>query len=361
LQINEFSKNKNFNITVYYTYSNYNGHNWEKIKDIDYKEVNLQGVKISKKYGHLNSGLINIVKNNDLILIGGYEQPTYILLSYICRLYNTPFAIIFDGINPNKIYEKESYLKWYIKSKVINRSTAIFANGVVSREYFTKKFKYPNDKIYNQFLTVDVERIFKLSINTQKYCNEVKAMYNISEDKHVIVYSGRLINLKKVDNIITAVSMLANKEECVILLIGDGEEENSLIKLAKKLEVNLKITGFINDQEELFKHYFAGDFMVFSSENDVWGLVINEAMAAGLPIIASGSCGAGQDLVRHNINGFIYNSDDIETLSKYISTLIKNKELMKNFGQKSHDIISQWTFKNSRESLEDMVRDILGI
>ncbi|WP_274892488.1 hypothetical protein [Thermoanaerobacterium sp. R66] len=82
--------------------------------------------------------MINIVKNNDIIVIGGYEQPTYILLSLLCRFYNKPYIIIFDGISPKKVDEAENPAKFLLKSLVIKHANSIFGNGSISKMYLWK-------------------------------------------------------------------------------------------------------------------------------------------------------------------------------------------------------------------------------
>jgi glycosyltransferase involved in cell wall biosynthesis len=333
------------------------GRKWdvEPIKSVN--ETALKGYKFFKKYGYINLGLINLVKSNDVIIIGGYEQPTYIMLSLLCRLYKKPYIIIFDGISPKKVYEAENPAKFLLKSLVIKHANSIFGNGTVSKLYFSKKFNYNSDKIFNQYLTVDIDKIVDLGKQKEILRKEIRQKLNIDNDKKVIIYSGRLIKQKNVDSIIKAINVLDNKESYILLILGDGEEKENLLNLAKELKVNLRMAGFISKQEELFKHYYAGDLMILPSNNEVWGLVVNEAMAAGLAVIVSDECGCSLDLVRDGENGFVVHAGDVKDIANAIKDIFKNDNYIK-FGERSKEIIGKWKFEDSRSSFEKMIKEL---
>jgi len=140
LQIEEFCKITNIS-NMYYTNKNIDVKwNVEPINGVN--EKILQGFRLFKKYGYFNLGLVDIVRNNNVIIIGGYEQPTYILLSFLCRFYKKPYVIIFDGISPKKINEAENPVKFLLKNLVVKHASAIFGNGTVAKLYFSKKFGY---------------------------------------------------------------------------------------------------------------------------------------------------------------------------------------------------------------------------
>jgi len=94
----------------------------------------------------------------------------------------------------------------------------------------------------------------------------------------------------------------------------------------------------------------AGVF-VLPSTNEPWGLIINEAMNFGLPIITTNQVGAAPDLVRHGENGFIYHVGDVEKLGDRLLELLSDKENRMRMGQKSLDIISKWSYEEDIEGI----------
>lgn len=354
LQINEFSKIKNIRITTYYTDDRKDNRIWNVSDGNGFKEIDLDGFNILNKYGYINKGLFSIVRENDLILLCGYEKPTYIILSLICRLLNKPYILIYDGISTNRLNKNENVIKYFIKNIVIKNAKYIMGNGTVSKKYFSEVFGYKIDRIYNQFLAVDSEKINELYKDREVYRKEYRKKLNISENEKVLIYSGRLIDIKNVDAVVKAISKL-DRSDMVLLITGGGELENYISDLSKKLNVRTIITGFIPEQDKLFKHYFVGDMLILPSINEPWGLVINEAMSAGLPVLVSEICGCSLDLINNGENGYIIDPTDIEDIKLKIDRMINNKEL-DLMGQKSRQIIEQWNFKNSAENLKILIK-----
>lgn len=94
LQVNEFFKIQNTDITVYYTHKQKENRNWEISMDKSFKEKNLRGMGLFGKYGYINRGLFKIIKETDIVLLGGYERPTHIFMSLLCRIYKKPIIAV---------------------------------------------------------------------------------------------------------------------------------------------------------------------------------------------------------------------------------------------------------------------------
>lgn len=356
LQFNEFAKIDDIKFTAYYTHKENDNRKWESKNSVGYNEVYLNGLNISEKYGYINKGLYNLVQSNDVIIIGGYEQPTYICISILCKLLKKKYIISFDGISTDRLSDYESKLKKVVKNVVVKNASFILGNGEVSKRYFNEVFNYPIEKIYNQYLTVDSKKINELYRDKDNYRKEYRKRYNIDMNEKVLIYSGRLISIKNVDSVIKAIGKL-KKADLTLLITGGGELEEELRELSREENVKVIITGFISEQEDLFKHYFAGDTLILpSSVYEVWGLVVNEAMFAGLPILVSQICGCSLDLIKDN--GYVLNPLDIEDISKKIEKILYEDDL-NEMGLKSKEVIEKWTFEKSRESLVNILRNIL--
>lgn len=351
LQLNEFSKIDDIELTAYYTDKPKENRKWNINKPDGFKEVDLKGIRLAGKFGYINMGLIKIIKSNDVVILGCYEQPTYIVLSILCRILKKPYILSFDGISTNRLIEKENPIKKYIKNIVVKHSAYIMGNGTVSKRYFSEVFGYPVKKIYNQYLTVDSNKINELYKDRDIYRKEYRKKLNISEEEKVVIYSGRLVDIKNVDSVIKAISKLKNRN-IVLLITGGGILENELKKLANNLGVRMIITGFIEEQEKLFKYYFVGDALILPSKYEPWGLVVNEAMLAGLPVIVSRICGCSLDLIKDN--GYVidpFNINDIK--EKIVLTLFTGN--YEKLGENSRRVITPWNVKEAKVQLEDIL------
>ena len=138
------------------------------------------------------------------------------------------------------------------------------------------------------------------------------------------------------------------------MILGGGYLEEELKKLSKELDVKVIITGFIKEQEELFKYYFVGDALILPSYIEPWGLVVNEAMFSGLPVLVSSSCGCSLDLVKNGVNGYIFDPNKLDEIANLIKCILYNDDA-KKMGENSRKIISEWKFENSRKQLEKIL------
>ena len=108
---------------------------------------------------------------------------------------------------------------------------------------------------------------------------------------------------------------------------------------------NVEFVGF-KTKNELKEYYQASDIFCSQTRGDVWGLVINEAMAMGLPVITTDKCVAGLELVHSGQNGFIVSVEDYKSLSHCIKKIGDNEELINRMSEKSRNIIKTYTVEN---------------
>ena len=151
----------------------------------------------------------------------------------------------------------------------------------------------------------------------------MRIKYKITK-KNVIIGIGRFIPIKGFDILIKA---MKNIKETELILVGGvlTEEYNAIIKANKLSDV----VTFINhvSKEEVIELLDLSDVFVLPTRGDVWGLVINEAMARGLPIITTNKCVAGVSLIENNKNGFIVEVDNLHELQEKINYLLLNDDI----------------------------------
>lgn len=349
LQFKHFAEKKKYNFELAYVDKNFIARDWKIEPAKEFDEIYLNGSLKFLKH-------IKIILSTDIIILGGYYKPIYIYYSLICKFLNKKYILLFDGISPEKIYKKENLFKYFLKKIVIGNSSYILGNGSVSKEYFIHKFKYPEDKIYNQVLTVDIEAIQQKKIQADELKKKLKEKYQVNIENKIVIYSGRLVERKNIKIVIDALSKL-QKEKITFIILGDGIEKQNIINYAKEKKVDIIITGFIKEQSELFEHYFLGDLFILPSYDEPWGLVVNEAMAAGLPVIVSTECGSGKDLIKEGENGFTFSPNNADDLSNKIKIILKDK---KKYGESSLEIIKKWNFNNSYLNFNEVLEKCEG-
>lgn len=156
------------------------------------------------------------------------------------------------------------------------------------------------------------------------------------ENKKVVLYVGALERRKRIPDLLQAFAEIQRRRSDVALLIvGEGNAENELLESCRN--ENIKSVSFLGrvKKEEMPYYYSVCDVLVLPSQG---GVVLNEAMACGKPVIASISDGRHVDLVRDGASGFIFKEGDIVLLSKIIDTLLSDSELARKMGIKALEI-----------------------
>jgi glycosyltransferase involved in cell wall biosynthesis len=134
-------------------------------------------------------------------------------------------------------------------------------------------------------------------------------------------------------------------------MIGSGEMEGDLRALALNLGIeNVRFVGFVN-QSKMPEMYAACDVFVLPSKDEPWGLAINEAMCAGLPIAVSREVGCVPDLIHEGRNGFTFSGGDIAGIARALRPLLSDEGLRRRMADASRAIISGWSYAECREGL----------
>ncbi|EOI6515857.1 glycosyltransferase family 4 protein [Enterococcus faecium] len=346
LQLNEYTKS--FEITAYYNAVSLKNRDWN-LPNSKFTEKKINGIiKFRNRY-LINFGIKELVESNDIIMVGGYDSPSSLYICLMCKLMKKDYCITMDGISPSKI-ENKNTLKYLLKKLIIKNAKTFFANGLSAKEYLINEFNVDKSRIYNQYLAVDND-----GVQEAKRLKLSEPLYRVFKEsnKYKLIYSGRLLEGKNVPIILDAINKIENKNEYTLIILGDGPEKEKILKKSKLYEIDTKITGFIEEQSQLFSAYYKGDILILPSKDDSWGLVVNEAMAAGLPIIASKSTGSAKDLILDGINGYTFNADEADELAKAIEKVYKVGE--RKMGKESGKIINNWNFSNSLKSLSNMI------
>ncbi len=171
-----------------------------------------------------------------------------------------------------------------------------------------------------------------------KKADEIFKKYNMGKTKTVLFTLQRLVKVKRVDLTIKTLKHLKDNGIEVILMVGgDGPEENNLKVLAKNLGLDKDVifAGYI-PEEEIPKYFAAADIFVFTSEDETFGIVLAQAMAASLPIVAIGSS-AVTEVVDNGKTGLTVNSTDPKELAKAVLRVIKDANLKKKFSENGRE------------------------
>ena len=187
--------------------------------------------------------------------------------------------------------------------------------------------------------TVDTARLYRQL--QQQNVSALKRSFGI-EGKKVILSVSYLQKRKGIQYLIETFLQL-NYEDIVLLIVGDGEYKWELLKLVPENRTDIV---FIGHDENTAKFYAIADIFVMPSFSDPWGLTINEAMIAGLPVITTTNVGA-QELIQGN--GFVIPPRDSQSLKIALEKLLSDDQLRHKLGKQSLEIIKDYTIEHTAE------------
>jgi glycosyltransferase involved in cell wall biosynthesis len=175
------------------------------------------------------------------------------------------------------------------------------------------------------------------------------SVLGIGESRAVVLFASKLIRRKRCADLVHAFSRLDRetiRPRPLLIVIGDGEERLGLEAAVGGLDLqdDVKFLGFRN-QSELPALYHAADVFVLPSDSEPWGLVVNEAMSAGCPVIAAKEVGATRDLIVEGVNGYAFPAGDVVALTQKLATALSAPVWLAAASAASRSRISTWDFE----------------
>lgn len=309
---------------------------WKSRDGLNFKHIFLNGIRINTEQ-FICLSVIKILKQQwNKIVICGYSSPTTMLAIEYLKLKKIPFYIEVDG----GLIKKDSWFKYKIKKYFLSSSFASwFSSGKETTKYLAHYGADRNRIIEYPFTSLKEQDILKKTLTEQEKLN-LRTELNLKEEK-IILSVGQFIRRKGYDVLIKAMQKM--DITVGVYIIGDNPTQEYL-NLQKQFNLtNLHFVGF-KTKEELKKYYMAADLFVLPTREDIWGLVINEAMAMGLPVITTDKCVAGLELVENGTNGYVVPKENSEILAEKINKIFS--ENYKQMGQNSLNKIKSYTIEN---------------
>ncbi|MBD7984580.1 glycosyltransferase family 4 protein [Sporosarcina sp. Sa2YVA2] len=273
----------------------------------------------------------------DIFVIGGYSTLSGLTAIEILNRKRIPFILNTDG----GFIKKDNILKHYIKRRYISSAQNWLSTSSSTTDYLIHYGARKENIHLYPFTSLLKSDIQDAPVSNSKK-KERRTKLGIKEEK-VIISIGRFISIKGFDTLIRSCESLP--QNYGVYIIG-GNPTSEYIELKETL--NLKNIYFVDfkAKEELNHYYMAADLFVLPTRGDIWGLVINEAMANGLPVITTDKCVAGLELISNEINGYIIPVEDSDDLAIKIKKVLEDENMMNKMSNSNLLKINQYTIEN---------------
>lgn len=227
------------------------------------------------------------------------------------------------------------------------------AIGTANRHYYEAMGVAP-EKIFPLPYTVDNDRFMRAAdaASAPERRAQIRQGLGLHGDAPAILYAAKFDVRKRPDDLLAAFGQLqARGIEAQLVMVGSGLLEGKLREMVAQQGLrNVVFPGFVN-QMDLPGVYAACDLFVLPSDNEPWGLAVNEAMCAGLPIVLSEEIGCAQDLVEPGVNGATFVAGDIAGLAAALEPLLTDAGHRQRASAASRARISQWSYAQCAEGL----------
>lgn len=283
---------------------------------------------------------------NDIIVVGGYSTPTGMWgISYM-KAHGIPYILNCDG----GMIKNDSRMKYNIKKFFISKASAWLSTGKSCDQYLVN---YGADKEYiyrYPFSSIKQKDIGRKNLQERL---TIRRNLEIKENK-VILFVGSFIYRKGIDILLEA---CADMEDVALVLIGGNNISDLWSGEIDNLKCRVYIEGF-KSETEVKKYYQAADIFVLPTREDIWGLVINESMAAGLPVITTDKCGAGLELIKNGVNGYIIQSEDSFSLKEKIETLLADDSLVRDMRSQNINLMRFYNIEQMAKNHYEIFQNI---
>jgi len=361
-RLEELANDENFDIYIFiekYSFTHRPGWSVSDVKNCKIEIINsfIKKEKVkSKKYEYTIDG-IRAIPYRLPKLITKYK-PNIILVTNATELI---FSYFFKFILKYKIglivedtlhaVKNITFLKQYLKSIIYQRADFYLPFSKDAEDYLNKIGIRSN--IFRTSWSIDPKNLNRHFDNEKSL--SIRDKFNLNE-KITFISVGQLIPRKGFLNLLKAWNELPMhvQNNLALIIIGEGPRKEKMSNFIRICKIpNIYILGH-KSYEEMVNYYKAADIFILPTLQDLFSLVVMEAMACGLPVLTTIYNGA-RELITKGKNGYIFDSADIKDIKKIVIKIYRNKERLREMGNKSGEIIKNYSHELVMKNLRDIL------
>jgi len=284
------------------------------------------------------------------VVVPGWSSTDGLSALSWCLQTHTPAVMMSES---TELDERRVAWKEWIKRRLLGLCSSALVGGTPHVEYL-EKLGMPRKCIFPGYDAVDNGYFAENAKEVRSQKSEARRKHGLPED--YFLASARFVEKKNLPRLVEAYARYRklasgpstlNSQPTItpwsLVILGDGPLRDTLNSQLSTLGLHghVQMPGF-KQYNELPACYGLAKAFIHASTTEQWGLVVNEAMASGLPVLVSNRCGCAQDLVREGINGFTFDPCDVEQLARLMLKLSTLNAHLPTFGSASQEIISHW-------------------
>lgn len=313
----------------------------------------------SRLLGVINPGIIGAIFRGgfDAVCIHGWALCTNWLAWATASAAKIPILLRGESNGLTEPTGLKGRMKRAVVKTFFDQVAGFLVIGTNNANFY-RSYGVPAERIFWTPYAVDNDFFMKGAQRLVGHKRSLREKEGIPSDLPVILFSGKLVEWKRPMDLLEAFAFLDRNHAVSLVFVGDGPLRPMMERLVADRGLdNVYFLGFRN-QRELPACYAMADILVLPSGFEPWGLVLNEAMCFGLPVIASDQVGAAADLVQEGINGFTYPVGNVEALADRLQKVLANEQARQEMGRQSRVIINSWGIKETVDGVLQSLQSV---
>lgn len=236
------------------------------------------------------------------------------------------------------------WLKEMVKRYLVSRFDSALCGGTPHRRYLEQLGMKP-ERIFEKYDVVDNETFATAAEQVRRQPEAFRQLPGLNDPRPFFLVSSRMIERKNLRNLLLAFDSYrrAQPQGWRLVILGTGPREAALRALVSERTIPDVVFAGFQQMEQLVAYYALAAVFIHPARQEQWGLVVNEAMACGLPVLVSKTVGAASDLVKEGSNGFTFDPSEAGQLDALLQKVSAPNFPLHDFGLASREIISHWT------------------
>lgn len=270
------------------------------------------------------------------VLVNGWHYRSAWQAIRACWRTRTPVLVRSDSHLHTPRHPLKKVAKWPFYRWFVRKFDACLAAGTWAREYFLHYGASPA-KIFTSPHTIDVARFARAAESLRVQRAALRQEWGLAADAVVFLFVAKFVDKKRPADFIAALAQAAARNPRICgLMVGDGPLRALCEAQAKTQGAPIAFAGFLN-QSQITKAYAAADMLIMPSDGgETWGLVVNEALACGVPCLVSDAVGCGPDLIRRQETGEVFPLGAVTTLAERVAYYAHQPDLLHQMSLAAH-------------------------